>query len=998
MPARRVGGAKPFLFISSLLLTTAFVAPAFAQVEQVVVTAQRRSENIQNVPIAVTAFSSEDLQNHQIQMAKDLQFATPNVTYTRTNFSGDDFSIRGIGNDVISGGGESGVAVSFSNIYLAGQTLDLASFYDLDRVEVLEGPQSTLYGRGATAGTVNIVPAKPDLESGFVNADVRYGNYNLNEERLAVNFPIVDDQMGLRIAFDRNANDGFVTNVFNDTKIDSRNDYSFRGTLRWEPTNNTIIDIVASSFHKNDTTMRSQRQQCLYDPTGTLGCLPNGLANQAINENAFFASDLAAIQSFALIGLPPQLGIVDLQTQAPEVFNPSEPFHVSTDFTPVWRADSTFLALNGVQHLADWLEATLDIGYSLGNTLSQESYNNSAPQPLDQTLLATSEATFFGTMTALGATPAYEASYSALLPGTFPNLQVPVSALTGLGISTNRVAFFTDTFSTFDQSNAHQKQYSIDLRFLSHYNGPFNFLLGFFYLRQEASGDYFVTSGAQGYASMVLGGIEGLAGGPGGTPIPACIAANGCTFQTVFYDNSSPPGGITLKSKAIYGELYYQILEDLKFTAGARWTEDYKSSLDRITLFNGPLPFGTADASALGIPFQSLANRYDKWTGRAVLDYTPKLDYTDQTLVYASYSRGYKAGGFNPGLSTFAEGFGIQSTYLPEGIDAFEVGTKNTLLHSTLQANFDVWYYNYENLQVSQILFNDSINANVNSRMYGGEGQFVYAPDEHWLFNLNFGYVRSAIGDSFLVDPRNPTNGAPNAVLIKDFTPTATAGQNCAVYLLPGQTVSPGDNATMTADLGGHNPYFAPPATAGGSHGLAQFGIPLTNYGPCNPALLFAAGLSASPVQFVDTPELNAFGYSFNQPGGKGFSQGVPVSLHGNENPYTPKWTVSFGAQYTIPIPGSYTLVPRIDVYWQTATWGRIFEDPADRIPSYAYANAQVQLNSPDNTWYVKGWVKNMFNKTYITGEYLTSSSSGLFTNQFLGDPRTYGVMVGVHF
>src|SRR5580700_9120010 len=152
------------LFVSALLLSTAITLPALAQIEEVVVTAQRKAENIQDVPIQVSAFSAEDLAAHQITMAKDLQFATPNVTYTKTNFSGDDFNIRGIGNNVITGGGESGVAVSFDNIYLAGATLNLGAFYDLDRIEVLEGPQSTLYGRGATAGTVNIISAKPDLE------------------------------------------------------------------------------------------------------------------------------------------------------------------------------------------------------------------------------------------------------------------------------------------------------------------------------------------------------------------------------------------------------------------------------------------------------------------------------------------------------------------------------------------------------------------------------------------------------------------------------------------------------------------------------------------------------------------------------------------------------------------------------------------------------------------------------------------------------------------
>src|ERR1700722_2474282 len=325
MPASRTNRSRRSLtFTSVLLLSTALAAPAFAQIEQVVVTAQKRAEDIQTVPIAITAFTAQDLAAHQITMAKDLQFATPNVTYTKTNFSGDDFNIRGIGNDVITGGGESGVAVDFDNIYLAGATLNLGSFYDLERVEVLEGPQSTLYGRGATAGTVNIIPAKPDLETAFVNADASFGNYNAMEDKITVNMPIVTDELGLRLAADFNNNSGLVTNISNGNKIDADHDYSVRGTLRWQPTDSTTIDFIGQVFHKNDSTMRSERQQCLYDPSGTLGCLPGGLTNDAINNNAFFSADLASAQAFQDQGLPGSLGLVDLTQQAPHVVNPSQ--------------------------------------------------------------------------------------------------------------------------------------------------------------------------------------------------------------------------------------------------------------------------------------------------------------------------------------------------------------------------------------------------------------------------------------------------------------------------------------------------------------------------------------------------------------------------------------------------------------------------------------------------------------------------------------------------
>ncbi len=1017
MSAQRPGTGRSSLFVTALLLSTAIAAPALAQVEQVVVTAQRKSENVQNVPIAVTAFSAADLAAHQITMGKDLQFATPNVTYTKTNFSGDDFTIRGIGNDVITGGGESGVAVSFDNIYLAGASLALGAFYDTDRVEVLEGPQSTLYGRGATAGTVNIIPAKPDLEQASIIADFSYGNYNSQEDRLTVNLPLVTDELGLRVSADREFDSGWIKNVYNNTDVNSNNTYAFRGILRWEPTDATTLDFVASTFHKNDSTMRSQRQQCLFDPSGTLGCLPNGLANDAINENAFFSADLASVQAFtalgnqlapfigSLSGLFPGMGITDLTQQANEVINPGGKFTINSDFQPTWNANDTFMALNGKQKITSWLDFEVNAGYDHSSSVSQESYNNSAPQLLDEARLGS-----YGLLPAFGGTgsgaegnlysflwlvasggganPALGNYYAGLYDpflASHPG-ELPVANFAGQGLNTYNIKYWTNSFSTFDQSNAEQQQYSVDMRFQSHLDGPFNFLLGGFYLRQQAWGDYYVSSGAQGYGSVALGSILGLLTEPGLCFTPGCLQA------PAFYDNSAPPGGVTLKSKSIYGEGYYDIIPDLlKLTLGARWTDDYKSQVDRIILFNSPQPIGEnafpQNPALGGQPYQVQNGSWNKVTGRAVLQYTPKLDFTDATQFYASYGRGYKAGGFNPGLSNFALGQGVPATYQPEGIDAFEVGSKNTLLNATLQANLDAWYYNYEGLQISQILDNDSINANVNSRMYGSEGQLIYAPDDKWLFSFNVGYTHSRLGNTLLVDPRNPTAGAANAILIKDDNLGSTAAQNCAVYL-NGATVSPADNAALNAALAANGlpTYTDPP---GGAAQIAQYGIPLTNYGSCNPAFYTNPGV----IQLM-----GAYGYSFNQPGGIGTAAGVPEQLKGNQNPNSPPWTLSFGVQYTFDMGNDYTLVPRVDFYYQTQMWGRVFEDPADRVQGYEITNAQIQLNAPDNLWYVQGYVKNIFDTVAVTGEYLTSSSSGLYTNQFLQDPRMYGVRVGIHF
>lgn len=129
--------------------------------EEIIVTAQKKEEKLQNVPIAVTAISAQGLDDHKIEGGSELVRAVPNVNFSKSNFSGYDFTIRGIGTKAISASNDPAVAVSFNNTPLIRNRLFEAEFFDLQRVEVLRGPQGTLYGRNATAGVVNVLPALP---------------------------------------------------------------------------------------------------------------------------------------------------------------------------------------------------------------------------------------------------------------------------------------------------------------------------------------------------------------------------------------------------------------------------------------------------------------------------------------------------------------------------------------------------------------------------------------------------------------------------------------------------------------------------------------------------------------------------------------------------------------------------------------------------------------------------------------------------------------------
>src|SRR4029077_18811686 len=202
MSSRPFGAGRSLLLLNATLLASALAVPAVAQIEEVIVTAQKRAEDIQTVPISITAYSAQDLAAHQIEQVKDLQFSTPSVTYSKGNFTGSDFSIRGIGESVVSGDAEAGVATDINDVYLLDPLLAESTFYDLQRVEILRGPQSTLYGRGATGGVVNEITEPADLTSAYGDIYASYGNYDAVEIRGDFNAPIVNDQLALRLSGD----------------------------------------------------------------------------------------------------------------------------------------------------------------------------------------------------------------------------------------------------------------------------------------------------------------------------------------------------------------------------------------------------------------------------------------------------------------------------------------------------------------------------------------------------------------------------------------------------------------------------------------------------------------------------------------------------------------------------------------------------------------------------------------------------------------------------
>ena len=204
----------PLVFVLFSPTGAAFAAEgeqAEGAVEEVIVTAQRVAESIQDVPISVTALTEDAIEDRQVITPSDLQINASNVSFTATNFGGSSFSIRGVGNLVIARSGEPGVSQHLNEIAVV-TNLNTIEFFDMERIEILRGPQGTLFGRNATGGAINFVTRKPDMGevNGFV--DFEFGDYNHSRSKGALNLPL-GDRVGIRLAGFKLDRDGYIDNL-----------------------------------------------------------------------------------------------------------------------------------------------------------------------------------------------------------------------------------------------------------------------------------------------------------------------------------------------------------------------------------------------------------------------------------------------------------------------------------------------------------------------------------------------------------------------------------------------------------------------------------------------------------------------------------------------------------------------------------------------------------------------------------------------------------------
>jgi len=201
--------------------------------EEITVTAQKFRQSQQAVPIPISAFDAKDLQNRQTFNLADLKYLVPNL-YLEENLSNagtPKIFMRGIGQANSAFSFDSPVGIYVDDVYYAKEVGSLVDFFDIDRIEVLRGPQGTIYGRNSSIGAIRVVTKSAPLEEADAKGEVAFGSENERDVRVSFGVPLINDQLGFRIAFNSKHNDGFQLNTVNGDRADSNDSNAARAQL-----------------------------------------------------------------------------------------------------------------------------------------------------------------------------------------------------------------------------------------------------------------------------------------------------------------------------------------------------------------------------------------------------------------------------------------------------------------------------------------------------------------------------------------------------------------------------------------------------------------------------------------------------------------------------------------------------------------------------------------------------------------------------------------------
>lgn len=673
---RITGRARRYSLIVPIIAVFISMSAAGQVLEEIVVTAQKRAESVQDVPIAITALNSEKLERSFIQNIHDLSFHVPNLQFG--NFSSTmTTAIRGIGYTNTTAGGDPGVAMHLDGVYLARPIANVFNAYDLDRMEVLRGPQGTLYGRNTTGGSINFISNKPGDEfEGQV--DVSYGEFDHVMARGTFNAPI-NDRVATRFNLVWSESDGYQENVVPGGTESGDNDYvNARGSLR-------------ADFNENAELLISIN----YADIGGVGSTHEISQPYPTDTRLDFGPPIPGFRNYS--GVPDQV----LQT----VF--SQQFFNRPDI-------NAMLAANGINSIAD-IEASLGVApggrYIPGGGTDFVALGIPVPWGVDAL------------------------DYSAALPNDLrPNVarkdahesndlefkSIAATFTFDLGWAEFKsISAYAETslnsFSDLDATEIflmnlllieEQEQFTQEFQLSSRGDSNLEWLLGAYYFDEEATRISFIFSPVFDDFGDLLGLPEGFNVG----------------------------GDVEATSYAVFAQATYSLTDQVRITGGLRYSWDEKDAVINLTTPFPSFELATIARDAL------ISDSWNEPTYKVVIDWSP----TDDTLLYGSFSRGYKSGGINLNGTPPPRG---TPNYDPEFVDVFEIGAKMQFM-DRIQLNIAAFTNDFSDIQVQNFgaAGAEVVNAAA-ATIDGVEVEGIILITENTELNFSLGWMDAEFDD-----------------------------------------------------------------------------------------------------------------------------------------------------------------------------------------------------------------------------------------------------------
>ena len=222
-------------------------------VADIIVTAQRRSESLQNVPVTVTVFGAEQIAQARLQEVNDIVTRTPGLSYDAFPASQPRLAVRGIGSSDRGAAGDPSAAVFLDEIYLGRPAAVAFDAFDVERIEVLKGPQGTLYGRNVVGGGINVITRRPDVSAADAAAEFTYGNYDRVDAAGFINLPFAANTGAIRVSGAYRAHDGYARNTLIDERVDDQDRLSGRFQFYAEPSERLTVHFTVDGTRDRGT-------------------------------------------------------------------------------------------------------------------------------------------------------------------------------------------------------------------------------------------------------------------------------------------------------------------------------------------------------------------------------------------------------------------------------------------------------------------------------------------------------------------------------------------------------------------------------------------------------------------------------------------------------------------------------------------------------------------------------------------------------------------------